>query len=270
MKKKFNSVYFELSRPNFQSPLIRNIRKYALFPKDNAVTSTLINGYVYEPYMFDFIKDNLIDLNGTNVIEIGSNNGHFTLEFADFVGDLGKVYAFEPQRIIFQQLCCNIFLNGFDNVYAYDIAIGNESGFIDLEFPDYHSQDFVNFGNVGVVSSKNSNVISEKVRVEKLDNFKFNNVSILKIDVQGFEPDVIEGAKETILNNRPYIFIEIEEEQLEKFGYLETDLISKIESLGYFVRRFQIGIPYQTRNGICLDCVCIPIEKYQSQDYIIR
>jgi hypothetical protein len=84
MKSKLRNQYYEAIRPNyagivynkFQHPILR---KYCLFPNDNAVTQSLIKGFLYEPYMFDFLKDNSINLIGTDVIEIGSNNGHFTI-----------------------------------------------------------------------------------------------------------------------------------------------------------------------------------------------
>ena len=67
------------------------------------------------------------------IIDIGANNGHFTVEFAQYVGDNGKVHSFEPQRIIFQQLCGNVFLNGLDNVYTYNVALGDKVGITYVE-----------------------------------------------------------------------------------------------------------------------------------------
>ncbi len=110
----------------------------------------------------------------------------------------------------------------------------------------------------------------EKANWNKLDSFDFNAVKVLKIDVQGYESNVIEGAVKTIEKHRPYIFIEIEEECLVKFGSSEKDLIKQIEELGYVVKRFQVGIPYNSTSGYCLDCVCIPKEKYENKNYIIK
>ena len=121
MKNKFSVEYYQRVRKNVLRPLDANFRRYVLFPNDNAVTASLIEGWNYEEYMFHFINDNMLDLEGTDVIDIGANNGNFTIEFAELVGDNGKVYAFEPQRIIFQQLCGNVFLNGLDNVYTYNV-----------------------------------------------------------------------------------------------------------------------------------------------------
>lgn len=50
---------------------------------------------------------------------------------------LGTVHAFEPQRIIFQQLCGNAFLNGLDNIVPYEMAVGNpQSSPEHIDFPD--------------------------------------------------------------------------------------------------------------------------------------
>lgn len=269
MKKTFNIGYYERIRPNHVHPLVEARRRYLLFPNDNAVTSSLIQGWIYEPYMFKFISDNLIDLTGTHIADIGANNGHFTIEFAHYVGDDGMVFSFEPQRVIFQQLCGNVFINGLDNVQCYNMAVGNEESIIFVEKPDYFSNDAINFGDVHT-NKHNNYLLSDKVQQIKLDDIEFKNLSIIKIDVQGFEPFVIEGAINTINLHRPYIFVEIEGEQLEKFGYGEQELIKQIEDLNYVVKRFQVGIKYQTKSGICLDCVCIPKEKYDKENYIVR
>jgi FkbM family methyltransferase len=276
MKSKFKNQIYQTHRPNYESFVYRGFenvvsRKYCLFPNDNAVTQSLIQGFLYEPYMFDFLKDNSINLIGSDVIEVGSNNGHFTIEFAELVGDKGRIFAYEPQRIIFQQLCCNLFLNGIDNVFAYQLAIGNQKGVVKFEYANYLSNNRVNFGDVSVYDDKKSSINSyEEVQSDKLDSYDFNEVKVIKIDVQGYESNVINGALKTIEKHRPYIFIEIEEICLNKFGSSEQELIEIIENLGYVVKRFHVGIPYSSSSGYCLDCVCIPIEKYDKKEYIIK
>lgn len=268
MKSKFKNEIFEIQRPNFIQVFKPLTRRYCLFPKDNAVTSSLIQGTVYEPYLFYFITDNQIDLEGTDVIEVGSNNGNFTIEFAEMVGDNGRIFAFEPQRVIFQQLCGNIFMNGLDNVYAYNVAVGDQSGFIKMETPDYFSEDFVNFGDVGVCVDNNQD--KEVSQITTVDSFDFRSVSLMKIDVQGYEVNVLKGSLETIEKHRPFIFIEVEDHNLKKFGSSESDLFDFLKNLGYSVQRFQKGIPYQTYSGECLDCVCIPNELLSERSFIVR
>lgn len=267
MKNKFKVEYFERVRKNLLRPLESGLRKYVLFPNDNAVSSSLIEGWIYEEYLYHFINDNMIDLNGTEIIEVGANNGNFTVEFADMVGNEGKVYAFEPQRIIYQQLCGNIFLNGLDNVYTYNVAVGHENGKVNIEKINYHEKERVNFGDVHIVNGNDSDI---SVQLITLDSIEYQNLSVIKIDVQGFEVYVIKGAVNTITKHRPFIFIEIENDQLNKYGFTEQDLIREIEDLNYTVIRFQKGIPYQTVSGVCLDCVCIPNEKFETQDFKVR
>lgn len=276
MKSKLKNEIYQVIRPNYRGIIYNEfnhsiLRKYCLFPNDNAVTQSLIQGFLYEEYIFDFLKDNSINLIDSDVIEIGSNNGHFTIEFAELVGNRGRVFSYEPQRIIFQQLCCNLFLNGIDNVFAHQLAIGNEKGVVKFEYADYFNNDSVNFGDVSVYEDKKSNFNSfEEVQLDRIDSFEFNLVKVLKIDVQGYESNVINGALKTIKKHKPYIFIEIEEKCLIKFGSSEKELIKIIEDLGYVVKRFQVGIPYISSSGYCLDCVCIPKEKYDNKKFIIK
>ena len=56
---------------------------------------------------------------------------------------------------------------------------------------------------------------------------------------------------------------------LQQAGTSEVELKEKIESLGYIVKRFDTGTVYSTTTGVCLDCVCIPIEKYNAFTHII-
>ena len=76
-------------------------------------------------------------------------------------------------------------------------------------------------------------------------------------------------AKETIKKHRPYLFVEFEEHLLVENDSSEALLKKQIEDLGYIVKRFQEGIPYQTESGKCLDCVCIPIEKESLNQYFL-
>lgn len=266
MKTKFGVNIYQNQKKDFRNAFHTNTLRYALFPNDNAVTSSIIDGWQYEKYMFDFLEYNQIDCGGKDIVDVGANNGNFTVDFSHLVGDSGSVHSFEPQRIIYYQLCTNVFLNGIDNAYCHNVAIGDKNEYIKIEKPNYFFEGNVNFGDVRV----NDNAENfEMIESKKLDDYEFNNVVFIKIDVQGYEPFVIDGAIKTIEKHRPYLFVEFEEHLLNKFGSSEDELSRKIESLGYVVKRFQEGIPYQTETGRCLDCVCIPNEKFEEFTHII-
>ena len=266
MKNKFQIRLFQSIKKDFIVKHITNNLKFALFPNDNAVSSSIINGWQYEPYMFEFIEKNNIDTIGREIIDIGANNGSFAVDFAHLVGDKGIVYSFEPQRIIYYQLCGNVFMNGLDNVYCHNIAIGDSESEVQIEKPNYFQYGNVNFGNVKVGKIEGESVL---VKQSRLDYFDFKDVAFIKIDVQGYELNVIKGAEKTIQKHRPYLFVEFEDDLLQEAGTSEKELQEKIESFGYVVKRFQEGIPYQTTSGKCLDCVCIPKEKFEKNNYII-
>ncbi len=263
MKRTFNTEAIQNNRKNPWYSSILDIRKYILFPKDNAVTASLFSNQLYEDYLYKFLYSNQVNISGTNVIDIGGNNGQISIEFAHLVGDSGKVFTFEPQRIIYQQLCGNIFLNGLDNVYAYNVAIGSENGLTTIEKPNYFDEGFVNFGNIHVGVKQNFDV----VELRTLDSYNLENISIIKIDVQGFEKKVLLGAKETLKKNRPIIYIEIEEEQLKLYGDSEDSILVLLSEMEYSYTRFNECKPYKTDSGLCLDFVALPNEMISQKDW---
>ena len=263
MKTKFEIGLYKSNKKDFRNAFHVNSLIYALFPKDNAVTSSIIEGWQYEKYMFDFLERNQIDCEGKTIIDIGANNGNFAVDFAHLVGDNGMVHSFEPQRIIYYQSCANIFLNGLDNVYCHNVAIGDSNGHVYIDSPDYHNKENVNFGDVRI--GKSGDRIEQKV----LDSYEFNDVVFIKIDVQGYESFVIDGAEKIIAKHRPYLFVEFEDHLLKEQGTSENELKAKIEALDYVVLPFQEGIPYQSYSGKCLDYVAIPTEKFKEFNHII-
>jgi FkbM family methyltransferase len=205
-------------------------KKYILFKNDCGVTDITRKGGVYEHYIFDYIKEKL-NVEGTTIIDVGANFGFHTLQFRDLVGESGQVISFEPQKIVYYQLCGNIVLNGHNNITAYNIALSDEVNVLKMENLQYHSEGDINIGNAHLDACYDNGY--NLVNVNTLDSFNFENVSVLKIDVQGYEPKVLDGAKETILKNKPVIFIEVEAPQLIIYGWKEEDIFNRLESLGY-------------------------------------
>jgi FkbM family methyltransferase len=142
------------------------------------------------------------DFPGSCVLDIGANLGAFSVPVAKHLASKQiTVYSFEPQRIVFQQLCANIFLNRIDNCVASQVAVGKTRSFIELPKIDYHKT--TNIGSVSCIREiqKCTNVSydfskTESVEVVSLEELVFNeNCSFVKIDVEGFEADVIAGAE---------------------------------------------------------------------------
>ena len=186
-------------------------------------------------------------------IDFGANLGYHTITLSSAVGNHGKVYSLEPQRIIFQQLNCNIFINGLDNVYTYNLAVGETETEVFINSPDFHKiyPMYTNIGNTSI----NTNNIGSLVRQISLDSLNLPKLDFIKMDVQGSELNILKGGKNTIEKHRPYMFMEVEENQLNLFNITSKDLIEYTKNLGYSI--YKISIDSNETD----DHICIPVEN---------
>ena len=104
-----------------------------------------------------------------------------------------------------------------------------------MENPPYNADGIINIGNSHLDAFYQNGF--NYVDVKSLDDYKFDNVAVLKIDVQGYEPKVLDGAIETIKKNKPVIFIEAEEAQLQIYGYTKNDIFDRLIKLGYSYKK---------------------------------
>ncbi len=139
---------------------------------------------------------------GMIVVEIGANIGAHTVFLAEAAKPTGIVYAFEPQRILFQVLCANIANNGLTNVRALHAASGHTPGKILVPQLDVAMSD--NFGALSVGEW----TFGDEVPVTPLDSLALEKCDFIKIDVEGMEGEVISGAEKTITRFRPIIYAE--------------------------------------------------------------
>ena len=159
---------------------------------------------------------------GSIVIEAGANIGTHTLRLSQLVGKSGKVYAFEPQTIVFQTLCANMALNSVLNVETYQMALGDENGSIMIPNIDYETLN--NFGGIELENIKRGKQVP-KVKLD--DTLKLNRLDFIKIDVEGMEKQVIDGATNLIKKFKPILYVENDRVKKSK------DLIKTIFGLGY-------------------------------------
>jgi FkbM family methyltransferase len=159
---------------------------------------------------------------GDFVIDVGANIGTHTMALAQLVGTNGRVYAFEPQRIVFQALCANMALNSIKNVECFQAAASSEDGFVAI--PDFQYEVEDNYGGVAVDKFD----AGVEVPTFKLDNFAdLPGIRMIKIDVEGMESRVISGAIELINRHKPVLYVE--NDRLDQ----SQILIELITSLGY-------------------------------------
>ncbi len=176
---------------------------------------------------------------GETAIDIGANIGYMTSIMARRVGKAGKVWCFEPNPEVYTELSENI--KNWDNnqelhnIYAHQIALSNHSGTGVLNISSKNRGEA--FIDDASQSDKQIIIKTFPVALERLDTIfaKVQHLSILKIDVEGHELEVLEGAGELISQHR------IRDILFEEHHAYPSQLTQFLESNGYTVFRIWKG-----------------------------
>ena len=151
-------------------------------------------------------------MKGDVVFDIGANIGAFTVPFAKKVGKLGEVYAFEPQRIIYDILQNNVNKNNLSNTRIFNVGVGENEEELELNDIDY--SEVGNFGGVSFKyesSSFTKNIKDKKykVKVTNLDKLmEIKKCNFIKMDVELMELDILKGGRNFLKKFRPILWIE--------------------------------------------------------------
>ena len=142
---------------------------------------------------------------GTTVLDVGANIGLCSLEFAHTTGKLGRVIAFEPNANTANRLRQNLSNNGVENVTIEQVAVANQEGSI-----TFHESDQPTLSSATRIPP--NHVQSYDVPVVRVDDVWSRagrpRVSLLKIDVEGGELAVLQGASELLAAHSPAIMLE--------------------------------------------------------------
>jgi FkbM family methyltransferase len=146
---------------------------------------------------------------GMKVLDIGENVGTHTIAFSQAGG---SVLAFEPQPTVFGLLIVNIIENNAINVFAFNAAVGNAAGWIDLPNINYSQPNNHGAIQMGAFFINNENEVNRiPTPVPRLDDLKVaSSANVVKIDVEGMETAVLEGTRTLIMTSRPILFVENE------------------------------------------------------------
>ncbi len=190
---------------NFDDYQIHKVPNLGLFfleasAKKDWIKDVLRQGSAWESYVAQYIQKYAKP--GTLVLDVGAHIGTHTLNLARAVGQYGKVIAFEPRPKTFTELLMNAQVNGAKNIYCFWGAVGDKNEVIPISkcHPEVEVQclfDFT-FGDSG-----------DTAPIVTLDSLDLNNISFMKVDVDGYDDMFLDGAKETVLRNKPVILMEI-------------------------------------------------------------
>jgi len=202
-------------------------------PRDLFVSSLLIRDLKYEEFESSLLERMLAP--GAVFVDVGAQIGYYTSLAAMACGDAGCVYAFEPNITNFRILLKNIELNKFANVVVCQKAVSKEES---------HSLLYIDSFNLGKHSLSENNVTAidelegvQPVETTSLDWFMRSvgqkRVDVLKIDAEGAEGLVIDGALGLLAEHDVTIFMEVWPFGQRNLGTDPDVMLSKLDALGY-------------------------------------
>ncbi|WP_057939945.1 FkbM family methyltransferase [Algoriphagus resistens] len=171
---------------------------------------------------------------GDTFIDVGANQGEYSLWAARKVGDHGKVVAFEPMPQLFGQLKENIRLNkSFQkSVTPVQLGLSDKKGEVIL----YASEDS-NEGTNTIYTTDKFSIELGKIELDTLDKqlneLSIEEVNFLKVDVEGAELQVLKGSLNTLKKYRPILLLEINKDACIAGGYLPEDILELLKPFNY-------------------------------------
>ena len=221
------SIYFFLNSFKVIKKYKTSTGSYYLpfFAFKDAIRNSIIKNEIFDKHVFDAAKKCIIS--NSIVIDAGANYGQYSILFSKILDGV-DVYSFEANKFVFEILKKNVNENNVE-VKTFNNLLGNISKSsvnienIKLKTPDYGSQSFK------ITSNKNS----EKIEALKIDDLKFHKkISLLKIDVEGMDYEVLIGAEKTIKAHKMPIIFEF---MKDKTKYSFEDYKKFIKNLNYYI-----------------------------------
>jgi FkbM family methyltransferase len=175
------------------------------------------------------------------VVDVGANIGYYLLLFEKYIGSEGEVVCIEPSVENLPELKKNIEINRFVNVKLFDVAIGMDDGTTGLRVGiNSGVVDLPDYGQAG------KNQGAYQVPLRKLDSLVTDKVDFLKIDVEGYEGQVLKGAQEIIIRDTPLLFLELHPNMLPGYGFsvgqILNDLLKIYKQIDIYVSQSEENI----------------------------
>jgi FkbM family methyltransferase len=183
----------------------------------------------YEPEALDALKQTIAP--GAVVLDVGANVGISAMMMARWCGSEGHIYAFEPSPTPKKLLAQHLELNGLaDRVTISECALSDAEGTATFYASGISGKSALSKANIGQESE------AVKVPVTTIDSYcEANKIkpSLIKIDVEGFEFKVLNGARKTMKEVRPRILVELHPMFWPALGIDTAWAASQLRELNY-------------------------------------
>jgi FkbM family methyltransferase len=217
---------------------------------------------------------------GETVMDIGCHKGAYLYWMQQRVGVTGNVIAFEPQPTLHNYLS-NIIndVQSYSNVKLYPYALSNKAGLLNFYVPKGKNETSPG-ASLNTQKNEQEDCTTLQVEVKRVDDFITevgNKLSFIKIDVEGHELELLQGAQQTLNKYHPIVLIELEARHCSKervnevFAFITTmgykgyffnehDLLP-IEEFKFDIHQAQQGDRYWANPTYCNNFVFEPLKK---------
>lgn len=195
-----------------------------------------IENVIYERGVYELGTVSLIQRllkEGDVFIDVGANIGFLSMAAAATVGKKGEVLAFEPVPSTYRILAANKELNSMSQLQTFQIGVGSKSEIVSIQTEE------LNRGGASILNNTGGEEI--EIEVKKLDELIASGpISLIKVDVEGYEFEVLKGAEELIKRDQPALIIEY-----------STDRENSVDSLDMFqwIKELEIYDFYKLKRG---------------------
>jgi FkbM family methyltransferase len=195
---------------------------------DSSVSHTVLSERIYEPHLTRLMKHFLEP--GMTFVDVGSNIGYFTLLAAAAVGPTGRVYAVEANSENCRLILSSVMSNGFDHVELLPFAASDKAG-----WAYFTAHVGSNGGLIGESLDTLIDTPGEVVPCATLDSLLGDQrVDFLKLDVEGAEGLVLNGAIGVLERHQPIVTSELSAEMMERVsGVTLREYVHTLEARGY-------------------------------------
>ena len=175
------------------------------------------------------------------IVDVGANIGFYSLLAASRLRS-GVVHSFEPVPVNVERMQRNIVLNGFDNIVHNPQGVAGQPGQATLYVPANDIYDIPNYRSTNAASLHQGlapTTTEEVIELITLDDYvqqqHLTQVDLIKIDVEGAEPGVLEGARALLARFHPQVLMEINTRALKQGGKTPADIFAFWQEQNYAI-----------------------------------
>jgi FkbM family methyltransferase len=217
----------------------------------------LMWGSAYEPHVIKCITALLHP--GETFVDVGAHIGFFSVIAAAVVGETGRVYSFEANPTVFQKLQANA--SEYPWLTASWRAVWDRSR--PISFSDPQEAGESGWGTVDAVRSGGKMASVQGISLDDWhEGIGSPPVRVIKIDAEGSEPFILEGARRFIASARPFLIIELNDVLLRQAGRSNREVADLLREQGYQLFAFDLKSLEErgSNDPLPFEALCVPGE----------